>query len=75
MKNREVVIKTKYKFGDRVTHKLNVEPMLVVSLQVNKDKVYTYGCSDKDGNWKWFKEYELKKDREKKIQGFVVKLK
>lgn len=69
-----LTIKMKYRFGDIVTHKLGSEPMLVVSLQINKDRVYSYGCSDKDGNWKWFKEYELKKEKEKKIKGFIVKL-
>lgn len=73
--NKEITVKTKYKPGELVTHRLGTDHMMIVSLQINIDKTYTYGCSDKEGNWKWFKEYEITRAKELKIKGFTIKLK
>jgi len=73
---KELTIKTKYKFGDLINPRLGNKELMIVSLQINKDKTYSYGCADENGDWKWFKEYEIKKSKPiKSVDGFKLKLK
>jgi len=63
----------KYNFGDLVMPFIGDKIYRVVSIQVDMDKTVTYGCTDNEGKWEWFKGYEIKAATiQKGIKGFTL---
>lgn len=67
-----MIVKSKFKFGQKVNHVLSGEEFIISSIQIFTDKSINYGCISHDTNWKWFKEYELKPKYKSKKIGFGV---
>lgn len=74
---KDIVIKTKYTIGDTVRPVLGDDKMKVVAFEIDANKRITYGCATKNGERKWFADFEIKKynkSKSKRIKGFVLKL-
>lgn len=65
---------TKFNMGDYVKSTMREGKLRIVSIQINLDGTYSYGCQNKTDVWVWFKEFELLPFEEGRIKGFTIEI-